>query len=51
VPVTIARLDDILPDVPIDLIKMDVRGSEAEVLRGMDRMLERNVGLKIYFEY
>jgi FkbM family methyltransferase len=51
VPVRIARLDDVLPDVKIDFIKMDVQGWEAEVLRGMERILRTNAGLTIYFEY
>jgi FkbM family methyltransferase len=51
VAVHIARLDDLLPDVKIDFIKMDVQGWEAEVLRGMERILRTNAKLTIYFEY
>jgi len=51
VPVRIARLDDLLPDVKIDFIKMDVQGWEAEVFRGMNRILAANPALTIYFEY
>ena len=51
VAVRIARLDDVLPDVKIDFIKMDVQGWEAEVLRGMNRILAANPALTIYFEY
>jgi FkbM family methyltransferase len=51
VAVRIERLDDVLPDVKIDFIKMDVQGWEAEVLRGMNRILTTNAALTIYFEY
>ena len=51
VPVHIARLDDLLPGVEIDFIKMDVQGWEAEVFRGMNRILLANPALTIYFEY
>ena len=51
VSVEIARLDDVLGDTPIDLVKMDVQGWEAEVLRGMEQILKNNSEMTIYFEY
>jgi FkbM family methyltransferase len=51
VVVSIARGDDVLAGRHIDLIKMDVQGWEAEVLRGMEQTLISNPGLMLYFEY
>jgi FkbM family methyltransferase len=42
IDVDVSRLDDVLPDnVDVDLIKVDVEGSEAALLRGARRTLER----------
>jgi FkbM family methyltransferase len=41
-PVQVRRLDDVIPeDLPIALIKIDVEGAEAALLRGAARLLER----------
>jgi FkbM family methyltransferase len=48
--VLVRRLDDVLPDVDPDFIKIDVQGWELEVLRGMSRTLEKNRPMTIYFE-
>ena len=40
--VPISRLDDLLPDVEIDLIKIDVEGAELGALRGGKLSIERN---------
>jgi len=47
-----ARLDDLLRDVPhVSVIKIDVEGHEAEVIRGADEVLERHrPGLVIEIE-
>ena len=37
--VATARLDDLLPDVRVALIKIDVEGMEAAVLRGAERLI------------
>jgi len=42
-PVQVRRMDDVIPeDLPMALIKIDVEGAEAAVLRGAARLLERD---------
>jgi len=36
---------------PLDVVKMDVEGQEIDVFRGMSRLVERNLGLRVVFEY
>ncbi len=51
VPVTVGTLDESLAEQGrIDLIKIDVEGSELEVLRGGRRILERHRPI-VYFEF
>ncbi len=38
-PVTTRRLDDVLPDAEIDMLKIDVQGSELSVMQGAPRLL------------
>ncbi len=40
IPVTTARLDDLLSDSPIHACKIDVEGAEWQVLRGATRLIE-----------
>jgi len=40
-PVAVKRLDDILGDRPIDLLKIDVEGGEYNALLGSPRLIER----------
>ena len=49
--VQMAPLDTLLCQTKIDLIKIDVQGWEAEVLRGMDQILRTNPAMTLYFEY
>jgi FkbM family methyltransferase len=45
------RLDDFLKNTNVDFIKIDVEGSEYDVLKGMEHILENNKNLKIITEY
>lgn len=49
--VSIARGDDLLGDIAVDLIKIDVQGYELPVLEGLTRTIDRSRGLKVLFEY
>lgn len=40
--VQVGRLDEVLPGVPIDLIKIDVESFEAHVVRGAERLIDAN---------
>lgn len=47
-----ARVDDLVPEgTPVDIIKMDIQGSEFLALRGMDRVLRENSRVIILSEY
>ena len=46
-----ARLDDLLPDVVVDLLKIDVEGAEPLVLRGARMLLERSPRLIAVVEF
>lgn len=48
--VEIVTLDEVIGDHHIDFIKIDVQGWEFEVFRGMDRTLQANPAVQIYFE-
>jgi FkbM family methyltransferase len=49
--VRVRALDDALGGRPLDLIKIDVQGWEAEVFRGLGGLLDANPGLRIFFEF
>jgi FkbM family methyltransferase len=45
-------LDELVPaDLPVDLVKIDVEGSEPAVLRGMERIIKRSPKIRIIAEY
>jgi FkbM family methyltransferase len=46
-----ARLDDLLPDVVVDVLKVDVEGAEPLVLRGARAILSRSPGLLAVVEF
>jgi FkbM family methyltransferase len=50
VPVKVTALDQLLGPTRVDFIKIDVQGWEFEVLKGMDRVLQANPEVRIYFE-
>jgi FkbM family methyltransferase len=47
----VVKLDDHLPDLRVDFVKIDVQGWELEALRGMRDVLAANRDVKIYFEF
>ena len=49
--VPVRALGDALGGQPLDLMKIDVQGWEAEVFRGLGGLLDANPGLLIYFEF
>ena len=51
VPVRVATLDEVLPGIRIDWIKIDVQGWEPEVFRGMFQTIQNNPQVRLYFEY
>jgi FkbM family methyltransferase len=48
--VQVRRLDDLVGQVPVGLLKVDVEGHEAEVLSGSTSLLERRLVRDIIFE-
>jgi FkbM family methyltransferase len=52
-PCRIVAIDDVFPDPSstVDLIKMDVEGTETFAIRGMVRLLARSPGVRIMFEF
>ena len=52
VPVEMVALDDYFkPGGRVDLIKMDIQGYELHALRGANRVLADNPGIKLLFEF
>jgi FkbM family methyltransferase len=51
VAVDIVPLDDLLPAEKVSLVKIDVQGYELQVVKGMQRMLDRVGDIKVFFEY
>lgn len=50
--VDVVKLDDAVPpDAPVDFLKIDVEGAEAQAFRGMSELLRRSPGLKILTEF
>jgi FkbM family methyltransferase len=50
VPIDVVALDEFLPALHVDVVKIDVQGWEFEVLLGMDRILAACPHAGIYFE-
>src|ERR1044072_237722 len=51
VSVRVKTADEIVAGSPVDFVKIDVQGWEAEVLAGMKQILDFNPALRICFEY
>ena len=49
--VRVVRLDDLIGDLDVDLLKMDVQGSEPAVLAGMTRLLGTRPPRRILLEF
>lgn len=45
------KLDDLLPDIQADVVKIDVQGSEFAVIEGMMGLIRRSNDIKIIMEY
>jgi FkbM family methyltransferase len=50
VEVSVAAVDDVVGDKPVDVVKLDVEGSEVEALKGMERLLGRRADLALVVE-
>jgi hypothetical protein len=50
IDVAVARIDDVVGDEPVDVVKLDVEGGEVEALRGMKRLLGRRPDLYLVVE-
>jgi FkbM family methyltransferase len=51
IEVEAARLDDLLPDLVADVLKVDVEGAEPLVLRGARKLIERSPHLLVVVEF
>jgi FkbM family methyltransferase len=51
IEVETARLDDLLPDLVVDVLKVDVEGAEPLVLRGARALIERSAHLLAVVEF
>jgi FkbM family methyltransferase len=50
--VEVVRLDDVIaPDMPVDVVKIDVEGAEMDVLAGMKRVLSSNPNIAVIAEF
>jgi FkbM family methyltransferase len=47
----VKRLDDVIVNHRVDLIKIDVEGSESEVVKGAEQIIEANAGIGLVLEY
>lgn len=51
IDVPLVKLDDVVADLPVDLIKIDVEGAELDVLAGAAATIVRNAELALIVEY
>lgn len=49
--ITVERLDSLIGDAPVRLIKLDIEGAEAKALRGATGLLERSDAPDLVFEF
>jgi hypothetical protein len=50
VKVEVRTIDELAGEARLDFVKIDVQGHETEVLQGLGAVLDRNPGLKVFFE-
>lgn len=51
ITVDVRKLDDMLGDARVDVVKIDAEGAELNVLRGMRNVIARNPGIRILMEF
>ncbi len=51
VEIDVVALDEFLPDLRVDFVKIDIQGWELEAFRGMQKTLAAQPAVQVYFEF